>query len=439
MNSFNLYREAKDQYEKLIPEKNDGLILLSIYEKYNDKDFTEENIISIITKVFKDQGNESSRTEYNRNNAIILRFQESFLWRNSSKKTYQFKKYGLELCQNIEKRLIEKYNPAKIKRFFAELHKSLIENIEENRNFNEWIEDHFELRLPELTSQIEILDQQVNESVKDFKAGINSEEQDALDVLKGIEIRLEIIKDQAFELRNAFQISYDIDDLLISVLEENKVQNNTSSIYRVQNFHDNSRSQLEQVSKRIEKIKPRIREFIYDFNKKNFDRKTNKFINYLLEQSIVLQEGSSKKIQLPDNLSRLIIKSTIHNPKLSVIPIRQISSKQPIKVIRREVNVVKRKELLEKTLKWKQDKERISYWTKLAFQELEAKGVLDFTSFFFKILKDDQLTIAVKTAHNIIRKKTTYRNKYKVEIKKEAVQSTSKKGISLWQMKLQKK
>lgn len=439
MDSFNLYREAKDQYEKLIPEKNDGLILLSLYAKYKDKDFTEENIISTITKVFKDQGNEGSRTEYNRNNAIILRFQESFLWRNVSKKTYQFKKYGLELCQNIEKRLIEKYNPAKIKRFFAELHKSLSENIEENKDFNEWIEDHFEIRLPELTSQIEILDQQVNESVKDFKTRINSEEQGILDVLKGIEIRLEVIKEQASELRNAFQISYDIDDLLIGILENNKGQDNILNIYRVQNFHDNSRSQLEQVSKRIEEIKPRIREFIYDFNKKNFDRKTNKFINYLLQQSVVIKEGSSKRIQLPDNLSGLIIKSSIRNPRFNVIPIREISPKLAIEVTRRKVDVIKRKELLEKTLKWKRDKKRIRYWTNLAFQELEEKGSLLFTPFFFRILKEDQLTIAVKTAHNIIRKNATYRNKYNVEIKKEPVRDTTKKGISLWQMTLQRK
>ncbi|MAO36489.1 MAG: hypothetical protein CMP12_11400 [Zunongwangia sp.] len=439
MDSFNLYREAKDQYEKLIPEKNDGLILLSLYAKYKDKDFTEENIISSITKVFKDQGNESLRTEYNRNNAIILRFQESFLWRNASKKTYQFKKYGLELCQNIEKRLIEKYNPAKIKRFFAELHKSLIENIEQNRDFDEWIEDHFEVRLPELTSQIEILDQQVNESVKDFKTGIRSDDKGILDVLKGVEIRLEVIKEQASELRNAFQISYDIDDLLIGLLEENKGQNYISNIYRVQNFHDNSRSQLEQVSKRIEKIKPRIREFIYDFNKKNFDRKTNKFIDYLLQQSVVVREGSSKKVQLPDNLSSLIVKSTTHNLKFNVIPLREISPKLPIEVTKRKVDVQKRKELLEKTLKWKRDKERISYWTNLALKELEAQDTFDFTPFFFKILEEDQLTIAVKTAHNIIRKNTAYRNNYNVDIIKEPVYDTVKKGISLWQMTIQKK
>src|SRR5690606_25117853 len=208
MESFNLYREAKDQYEKLIPEKNDGLILLSLYAKYKDKDFTEENIISIINKIFKDQGNnERSRTEYNRNNTIILRLQESFLWRNETKRTYQFKKYGLELCQNIEKRLIEKYNPAKIKRFFDELHKSLTENIEGEKDFNEWIEDHFNLRMPELISQIEILDQQVNESVNDFKTSIKSENQNIINVLKEIEIHLEVIKEQASELKNAFQVS----------------------------------------------------------------------------------------------------------------------------------------------------------------------------------------------------------------------------------------
>src|SRR5690606_14934788 len=114
----------------------------------------------------------------------------------------------------------------------------------------EWIADHFDIRLPELTSQIEILDLQVNESVKEFKSGLNSNNKDVLNSLKGIEIRLDIIKKQASELRNAFQISYDIDDLLIGLLENNNEQDNIANIHRVQSFHENSRSQLEQVSKR---------------------------------------------------------------------------------------------------------------------------------------------------------------------------------------------
>ena len=439
MENFNLYREAKDQYEKLIPEKNDGLILISLYAKYKDKDFTEENSVTIINKVFKDQGNESSRTEYNRNNSIILRLQESFLWRNETKRTYQFKKYGLELCQNIEKRLIEKYNPAKIKRFFEELYQSLTKNIEENNDFNLWIEDHFDIRMPELISQIEILDQQVNDSVSEFKTNIKSEEYNIINLLKEIEIRLEIIKEQAFELKNAFQISYDIDELLTSILEKNEGYDYIENIQKVQKFHDSSRNQLEQISKRIEKIKPRIREFIYDFNKQDFDRKTNKFITHLLEKSFVKREGNTKRIQLPNNLSGLKIRSVENLPKLNVLTIREISPKFAIDVVKRQIDVYKRKELIEKTLKWKHDKERIMYWTEIAFQELEEKGVLAFSALFFRIMDTDKIIIAVKTAHNVLRKGTRNKQKYQIEIKPELVNHPVKKGITLWQMIIQKK
>src|SRR5574343_173244 len=369
MDSFNLYREAKNQYEKLIPVKNDGLILLSLYSKYRDKDFTEENIISIINKVFKDQGNDSSRTEYNRNNTIILRLQESFLWRNETKRTYLFKKYGAELCQNIEKRLIEKYNPAKIKRFFDELHKSLTENIETGKDFNEWMEDHFEIRMPELASQIEILDQQVNESVIDFKTSIKSENQSILDILKEIEIRLEVIKEQAAELKNAFQIYSDVDELLTGILEQ--------------------------------------------------------------------KEGTRKRILFPNNLPALKVKSLTVLPKFNVIPIRVISPKLPVKVTQRQIDLTKRKELVNKTSKWKHDKERIIYWTNVAFQELDEKSPLIFTPLFFKIIETDRLEIAVKTAHNIIRR--CKKQKYYVEVEQNSVSYPLNKGISLWQMKIQKK
>ena len=442
MESFNLYREAKDQYEKLIPEKNEGLILLSLYAKYKDRDFTEENIISIINKIFKDQGGndfERSRAEYSRNNTIILRFQESFLWRNENKRTYQFKKYGLELCQNIEKRLVEKYNPAKIKRFFDQLHKSLIEYIEADKDFNEWIEDHFDLRMPELVSQIEILDQQVNESVTDFKINIKSEDQNIIYILKEIEIRLEKIKEQSFELKNAFQISYDIDELLTDILQKNESYNYIENIQKVQKFHDNSRSQLEQVSKRIEKIKPRIREFIYDFNKQDFDRKTNKFIYYLLEKSFVKREKNTKRIQFPNNLLGLKVKSTEHSTTLNIIPFREISPKLPVEITKRSIDIPKRKEFLDKTLKWKEEKEKILYWTNFAFQELEKKGLLVFTPLFFKIVDTDQLPIAVKTAHSVLRKSTKLKEQYKIEINQEPINHTLNKKISLWQMTIQKR
>lgn len=438
MESFNLYREAKNQYEKLVPERNDGLILLSLYAKYKDKDFTEENINIIINKVYKEHGTNSSRIENYRNNTIILGLQESYLWRNEIKRTYQLKKYALELCENIEKRLRDKYNPAKIKRFFDELYKSLTENVEQEKSFNEWVEDHFDLRMPSLMSQIEILDQQVNDSVKDFKASVKSDNQNILDILKEIEIHLEVIKEQAAELKNAFQVSYEIDEILTNILQQADSYQYIENIQKVQKFHDNSRSQLEQVSKRIEKIKPRVREFIYDFNKKDFDRKTNKFIDYLLQNSFVTKRGTVKRVQLPNNLDSLRVTSTAHYLVFNVIPIKEISPKLPVEVSIRKVDLYKRAELLAKANKWKQDKERILYWTNIAFKELENSDKLFFPTLFFKILDADKLPIAVKTAHNILRRAAKYKLKYKIDIIQDTVSHTTNKNISIWKMTIQK-
>ena len=439
MDNLNLYREAKEHYEKLIPDKNDGLILLSLYEKYKENDFSEENIISIVNRVFKDQGNDTTRTEYNRNNTIILRLQESFLWRNQSRKTYQFKKYGLEFCQNIEKRLIEKYNPAKIKRFFTELHQTLVITIENQKDFDEWMEDHFDVRMPELASQIEILDQQVNESVGEFKTNFRSGERNSIDVLREIEIRLEIIKEQSSELKNAFQISYDIDELLTVLLERNQEIRHLHNIHRVQHFHDSCRSQLEQVSKRIEKIKPRIREFIYDFNKQDFDRKTNKFIQHLLTKSVIRRDAGPKRIRLPEHVSGLRVKSTADTQVFTIVPIRKISRKEAVPAPKKEVDPYRSAALMEKTLAWQRDKQRIKYWTDTVFLELEAKGVVLFTPLFFAIVTTDTLAIAVKTAHNVLRNTAKQKQKYQVEILQTRDSQPQNKSTAIWQMTLRKK
>lgn len=439
MDGFNLYREAKDHYDKLIPGKKDGLILLSLYSKYKEKSFSEDDIIYFINRIYKDYSNDSNRENFERNNNIILRFQEAFLWRDKVSKTYHFKKYALDFCHNIENRLEENYNPAKIKRWFDELYNSLILNVEKNQDFNLWIEDHFDIRKPSLATQIEILDQQVNKSVFDFKTNIKSDSKDILEILKQIEFSLGIIKEQALELRNAFQISYDIDDKLTSILENKDSLNYLSNIKKVQEFHDKSRGHLEQVSGRIEKIKPRVREFIYNFNKKDFDRKTDKFINFLLQESTVKKFSGSKEIAFPLNIFIPIFKDEKIIPKLTIVPLREFSPKLPIKVPERNINKKDRKALLEKTLKWKYEKDRINYWAKLAFLNIDVEQSFEFSPFFFNVVKVDGFNIAVKFAHKVLRESTKKYEKYKVSINKEVYKNPIKSNISIWQMQIQKK
>ena len=51
----------------------------------------------------------------------------------------------------------------------------------------------------------------------------------------------------------------------------------------------------------------------------------------------------------------------------------------------------------------------------------------------------DRLVIAVKTAHNVLRKSIKSKHRYKVEIKQDYVNYSVNKRISLWQMTIQKK
>ena len=442
MEGFDLYREAKDYYDRLIPQKNEGLILLSLYDKYGEGDFKEDDIIRVINATLKDLGQGSSRVEIERNNIIILRLQDYFLWRDGIKKVYRFKPYGVEFCKRIHKRLEDSYSPAKIKRWFDEMYNRLNEALKTDGGFRHWIEDHFDLRHTKLGEQVEILDQQVNESVNEFKREIkrNSNSKGIIQTIVEIGISLETIKQQAIELKRAFQTTYDIDDVLTEILERQQEGDNLSDIQRVMTFNDQVRSHLEQVINRIEKIKPRIREFIYDFNQRDFDRKTEQFLDVLLTYSTYSKEDNKKLLQLPKGVPKKQVFDSQFVPCFTIVPLREIGPKPPIEVSPKEIDVERRQKLIEKVKIWKYEKDRVMYWTKVANEEIKDRGIIEFSPFFFHILKEENrnLAIAVKTAHRLVRQSLKDPT-LKIDIISERAEDENIPNISIWKMKIHRK
>ena len=96
--------------------------------------------------------------------------------------------------------------------------------------------------------------------------------------------------------------------------------------------------------------------------------------------------------------------------------------------------------MLNKALKWKYEKDRVKYWTRIALQKIEQKGELTFSPFFFKILKKEEksLSIGVKTAQKVL-EKSFYEKDYYVTIDKEKQSDEEIKNLSLWEMRIQKK
>lgn len=290
LDNFNFYREAKLNYRHIVPSREDGLILFYLYEKlekdeYSNGEFSEPEIISAIEHVYTDvKGDSQKRNEFERNNDTILRLREFFLWRNAGKKTYRFKGYGIEFCKNIKTQLENFYSPTEIKAIFDSLVHELTLAKEDEHQFSQWIKLHFDQRSPDLSRQVEILDQQVSDAVKMFRARIIAAGIDINDVISEALDSLNGIKTSSDEFRNAFHATYEIEDCLLYILENRTLSDETMlKIRRVREFINKIRDNLELVSKRIDQIQPRIREFIHDFNQQDFDRKTELFLKYLLK------------------------------------------------------------------------------------------------------------------------------------------------------------
>lgn len=437
-NTFDLYREARDYYNRLIPDKSDGLILLSLYKRFGEGDFKEEQINDVIDKTLKDLAKGSSRTEYTRNHAIIIRLQDYFLWRDETNKIYRFKKHGLNFCQLLQKRLEESYSPATIKRWFDHLYKELQEHRAKEDGFVIWINDHFNLRHIELAEQIEILDQQVSESVKEFKLQIKQEHPEGgiHRVLQDIEMQLDTIKEQAEELKTAFRTTYDLDDVLTDMLEKQEVGDNLEQHRRVRTFNKQVRAHFEQVSNRIEKIKPRVREFIFDFNQRDFDRKTGQFLDFLLKHSKSARDESNRRVLLsPPGVTLRLLTNRKGVPDFVKVPLREIGPRMPVQAAKRTINRMAQQKFLQKTKEHQHEKARIRYWSNYAFQQIRDEGSLEFAPLFFRIIREENgnLAIAVRTAHRLL-KHSHKKPELVVQIDKVRFTETEYPNTAIWKM-----
>lgn len=441
MKEIDLYSEAKPRYNQLVPNREDGLILLALYQKYQKQEFTEDQIIQIINKVLSDLRGSNIRDEGNRNNNIILRLQEFFLWRDRKRKVYGFKNYGEEFCQKVLKRLSESYHPAKIERLFKHLLDTLKTSVEKNpTELLIWMDDHFNARSNELAQQIEILDQQVSESVDDFRFQIRQPQANILQVIETISTGLDQIKKHVYELTTGFQITYDIDDIVQDMLKHTANFELLESINLVLQYNQNVRNHLDQVSNRIDKIKPRIREFIFEFNQRELDRKTDKFLHYLLDNAIYVRENNQpKRLIFPEGTVPFSIRIPESMPRFYILTEKDFSRKAPLPPVVRSVDVEQTKEMMAKNIEKLEIKKRIQYWATEALDQIDQVGKLDFSPFFFYILNHEQhnLNIAVRTAQKLVKQCNSWQ--YEIRVDQNEYRDTNYLNLSLWNMTILKK
>lgn len=445
MTEFHFYHELKKDkyYEPLIPEKRSGLVIIYLYDqwksgKYLSNSFTENAIKSAIEQVANDLGSSYEKTPHERFRIINRGLQEYFLFRNEETNLYHITQYGIEFCESIRNKIEPEFNPSVIEKILSDLI-SLLKASIANNDFEYWYNHHFQNQKPYIKRQVETLLKLVEKAVQEFRASTKSDDEIFIETVRKVDISLETVRKHSDELKDVFFDAEEIKSIIIELSFDEYSLDLINQKESVRIFIEEINNDLSIINQRIEKIRPKLRQFISSINQRNFDRNTEHFLQYLLKNSYLSKDSYKNKVYFPTSIEiPELLKSEI---KFTIVESDRLKDHSPVSVVQPKKNKEKQKIQLEKANNAFLIRNRIRLWLLKLEKELRDNGNINFTPYYFQILEEEQFyskTIAIKVASGLFRKYSKLRN-YKVSIKKELQTNEKYPDQGIWDMNIEVK
>lgn len=436
MDSYKFYTEIEEEFEFLMPERKIGLVIFHLFQKKKNDDisstFTENEIIESIKKVRQDIKTDQ-KEQFNH---TIKFLQKYYLWRDEDKRVYRFRPMAIKICEMFDDVLFRTFTPTQIEKDFKYIQNKLEQD---ENNFGQWYNYTFTGYKDKVNSQISALDRQMENAVDAFRSKIINEYSYNIIALKEITDKLNEIGQKADELNMAFSGSHQITRLLTKILSISDNSPYSEEINLVISFFKDIRENLKIISKRIDRIKPKLNEYIRDINRQDFFKKYKSFMKVLLAQSTSQNNQLCLPIWLPkceiqpQNSSKFVIikdnwdKENIYRPKTSKLII-SIPNKEETQKRLIEVN-----NSLELQMRIK------SYLSELD-KKCETAFEVDFSEYFFSVLEKENgnVDISAQLAYYAMNK--YHRDKeFEVSITEERVCQHKYPTISIWKTIIYKK
>lgn len=439
---FHFYHELrKDKYyEPLIPVKQTGLILVLLYEewksgRYPGNNFPEEAVRNAIEQVALDFGKTYFRTPHERFKDANLKLQQYFLLRNEDTNCYHITQYGIDFCERVKAKLLLEFNPSIIEKILADLIESLKRYA--TNDFEYWYNHLFYPQQSTIKNQAETLLRQVDESVREFRTATKSNDATFLETLRKVDKSLEIIGKHSEELKGAFYDAEDIKALLTQMSFGEMTWQTILYRENVRAFLESVSNDLSIISQRIERIRPKLRQFISSINQRNFDRNTELFLRHILKNASLKKDGNKKKIQLPGGIEKKIV--TRPQTNFTIVEPDRIKYRQPTPIVLPKEDLQKRKERLDIAQDRLLIRDKVRNWMSLLEGEIHTNGQIEFSAWYFKILDQETqyaTTIAIRVASGIFAKYTKVKN-YTVTVEKTFAKDEKHPNHTLWNMNIQ--
>jgi hypothetical protein len=435
MDAFNLYNEIKQEYNNLLPNKKVMLVIFHLYQRIENKEldatFSEDDILKSIKYV----RNEIKTEQTEQFNQTIRSLQKFFLWRDENKGIYSFRPYAEQLCAEIATVLSDTFNPTEIEEGFK-----FILNKLDIEPFDKWYGYAFERHRKKVSAQTSVLDRKVAKAITEFRTEINQNDDYNIPSLKNIIDILSALGVQTRELNVAFRSSRYIEDWIINFQKEEKGVPYFKETTDVIQYLKNIRNKLQIIGRRIDRIKPKLDEYINNVNQHDFYRKFKLLLKYTLDNA---QLNKSREVYLPQN----ILNECIPPDKIQKFMIikenwgpEQITSQRSAKIIvpstNKEASLLELKRCNKQMAMFKRVKR---YLDELDSQISISKEV-DFSMYFFNIMKKEHgdINVAARFASRAMEK--YFKSKtHQIEIQKEKIDYSLYPTLTIWKTTIYKR
>lgn len=437
----------RDRYNLLVPRQEDGLIVLTLYQRVRagtiERAFSERIIVETIKQVYHELGMDSARGEETQKyDETLHRLLRHFLDKNIEGKSYQLSSYAENFCDMLEREVHTAINPSQIQKTFNDLVLLLGHKLETMDDFRHWYHTQFFKHKSDIGSQLRSLQAQIEDTIDQLNELVKNEQDNFREMLIGCEALLDRIKEQADKLSSAFSSKDDIKALLddAALTEEFDFREMKRE---VRNYFKEIEHRLINVSLTIDRIKPKINKLYNDFEKRDFDRKIESFLLYLLKNS-TSKFGRAKKLVgrtvhdvevfLPKNISGKEIYSD--RSRLTDIEYMQLLEPPAIMVqnldwdaedLRRQAELRRSQIAREK---------RIEEWFEVISADVKKKKKVNFGDYYYKILqKDNDYEEAIKEA-TLVLKEFSKMEGYEITVSEEFVLDPKQPNIGIWKMQI---
>jgi len=432
--NFDFVKEIKEPgvYQLLFPKEEVGLAVMLLFEKIINKTlpdgkFSEQDLHEAFAQISKP--NERYPKEVY--SGHIAELQEYFLDYNQESQKYYFKDYAYRYYNYAKETLEGNFSPTHIEKICVHLTSSL-EQKETLDDLKFWLKSEFKKYEPDLREQVDFLDRQIIESVNKLKSQTNTTDEKFIDVLQQVETNLDKAQEQSRELAAAYSETKAIRSILESRQDTDSEADDL--IVNVHFFIKYLNERLDSIDRKLDRIQPKIRRLFAILNRPQFNSKVEKFLHYLLDNSMV---NNKKETLLPKGLNNPILHIATSNFTI-IERERELFPPKPKKRKTYSINTKKIEENTQSILKVINQQDLVQKWERHITAEIDLRGTIDLSAVFFQIMeetKDGQ--VAVSAIYSSIQQ-ARRSNSLKFEMNKTKQTNAKIDGVSLWKMKIDK-